>query len=107
MKPFARLSLIVVFALLLSLALKLRRVTRRRTRQAQHAPGSLVRFLHLSQEDGLSQNAGLAFLQDSRGFMWIGTQDGLNRYDGQTFTDLQERSRQSRLAKPQQHQRAR
>ena len=49
---------------------------------AQHAPGSLVRFVHLTQEDGLSQNAGLAFLQDSRGFMWIGTQDGLNRYDG-------------------------
>ncbi len=50
------------------------------------APGSLVRFLHLTQEDGLSQNAGLAFLQDSRGFVWIGTQDGLNRYDGHTFT---------------------
>ena len=45
-----------------------------------------MRFLHLSQEDGLSQNAGLAFLQDSRGFVWIGTQDGLNRYDGHTFT---------------------
>ena len=51
-----------------------------------HAPGSLVRFLHLTQEDGLSQNAGLAFLQDSRGFVWIGTQDGLNRYDGHAFT---------------------
>jgi len=49
------------------------------------APGSVVRFEHLSSEDGLSQNAGLAFFQDSRGYLWIGTQDGLNRYDGYNF----------------------
>ena len=46
------------------------------------APGSVVRFEHLTIEDGLSQNAGLAIFQDSRGYLWIGTQDGLNRYDG-------------------------
>jgi PAS domain S-box-containing protein len=49
------------------------------------APGSIVRFEHLSIEDGLSQNAGLDIFQDSRGFLWIGTQDGLNRYDGYSF----------------------
>ncbi len=49
------------------------------------APGSIVRFEHLSIEDGLSQNAGLAIFQDSRGYLWIGTQDGLNRYDGYSF----------------------
>jgi PAS domain S-box-containing protein len=49
------------------------------------APGSIVRFEHLSIEDGLSQNAGLDILQDSRGYLWIGTQDGLNRYDGYSF----------------------
>ncbi len=49
------------------------------------APGSIVQFEHLSSEDGLSQNAGLAFFQDSRGYLWIGTQDGLNRYDGYSF----------------------
>ena len=49
------------------------------------APGSTVQFEHLGSEDGLSQNAGLAFFQDSRGYLWIGTQDGLNRYDGYTF----------------------
>ena len=45
-------------------------------------PGSVVRFEHLTIEDGLSQNAGLAIFQDRQGYLWIGTQDGLNRYDG-------------------------
>jgi len=49
------------------------------------APGSVVRFEHLTIEDGLSQNAGLAIFQDGRGYLWIGTQDGLNRYDGYEF----------------------
>ena len=49
------------------------------------ASGSVVRFEHLTIEDGLSQNAGLAIFQDSRGYLWIGTQDGLNRYDGYGF----------------------
>src|SRR5215208_1352456 len=48
-------------------------------------PGSIVRFEHLSIENGLSQNAGLAIFQDSKGYLWIGTQDGLNRFDGFTF----------------------
>ena len=50
------------------------------------APPSPMRFEHLSLEDGLSQNSVLAMLQDHRGFLWFGTQDGLNRYDGYTFT---------------------
>ena len=49
------------------------------------APGSVIRFEHLTIEDGLSQNAGMAIFQDSRGYLWIGTQDGLNRYDGYQF----------------------
>ena len=50
------------------------------------APPSPLRFERLSLEDGLSQNSALAMLQDSQGFLWIGTQDGLNRYDGYSFT---------------------
>jgi PAS domain S-box-containing protein len=49
------------------------------------APGSIVQFEHLAIEDGLSQNAGLAIFQDSKGYLWIGSQDGLNRYDGFNF----------------------
>ncbi|NIR50168.1 hypothetical protein GWO43_16825 [candidate division KSB1 bacterium] len=41
-----------------------------------------VRFRHLTIDDRLSQNAVFAILQDHKGFMWFGTKDGLNRYDG-------------------------
>ena len=47
-----------------------------------HAPGSIVRFEHLTIQDDLSQNGGSTIFQDSRGFLWIGTRDGLNRYAG-------------------------
>ena len=39
-------------------------------------------FRSLEVEDGLSQNMVYTILQDKQGFMWFGTQDGLNRYDG-------------------------
>lgn len=43
------------------------------------------KFTHLSLEDGLSQTTVSTILQDRYGFMWFGTQDGLNRYDGYNF----------------------
>lgn len=39
-------------------------------------------FRSLTADDGLTHNAVLAILQDRIGFMWFGTKDGLNRYDG-------------------------
>jgi len=41
-----------------------------------------IQFEHLSMKDGLSMNPIMAIAQDSKGFLWFGTQDGLNRYDG-------------------------
>ncbi len=44
-----------------------------------------VRFDHLTVEEGLSQRSVLCILQDRLGFLWVGTEDGLNRYDGYGF----------------------
>jgi len=49
-----------------------------------YAP-ALTRFRRLGTEQGLSQNSVRALAQDRAGFVWIGTQDGLNRFDGSEF----------------------
>lgn len=45
-----------------------------------------LRFDRISIADGLSQSSINCLYQDSYGFLWIGTEDGLNRYDGYEFT---------------------
>jgi ligand-binding sensor domain-containing protein/signal transduction histidine kinase len=44
------------------------------------------RFDHLTRLNGLSHDNVYSIIQDKYGFMWFGTQDGLNKYDGYTFT---------------------
>ena len=44
-----------------------------------------IHFDHLSNKNGLSSNIVWSVLQDSNGFVWIGTVDGLNRFDGVEF----------------------
>ncbi len=44
-----------------------------------------MRFEHISIEQGLSQVSVNCIIQDKKGFMWFGTQDGLNRYNGYDF----------------------
>jgi len=44
-----------------------------------------ILFNHLTVNDGLSQSAVTCIFQDKKGFMWFGTQDGLNKYDGYNF----------------------
>ncbi|MBN8821598.1 MULTISPECIES: two-component regulator propeller domain-containing protein [unclassified Spirosoma] len=48
--------------------------------------GEGLHFSHLSADQGLSQNAVLCIWQDKEGFLWLGTRDGLNKYDGYSFT---------------------
>ena len=38
--------------------------------------------MHISSDDGLSQNNVKSIVQDKKGFVWFGTKNGLNRYDG-------------------------
>ena len=45
----------------------------------------ILNFEKLSIEDGLSSSRANAIIQDSKGYIWIGTWNGLNRYDGYTF----------------------
>lgn len=45
----------------------------------------IINFKRITIEDGLSQTTAQYIFQDSKGYMWIGTSDGLNRYDGYEF----------------------
>lgn len=44
-----------------------------------------LHFKHYNNKQGLSHNTVFCALQDKRGFMWFGTDEGLNRFDGHTF----------------------
>ena len=43
-------------------------------------------FKHITSTQGLSQNHGFCIIKDYKGFMWFGTQDGLNKWDGYKMT---------------------
>lgn len=47
--------------------------------------GQSIKFNHLTVEDGLSNNNVNTLIQDKAGFIWFGTEDGLNRFDGYSF----------------------
>ena len=42
-------------------------------------------FKNITIEDGLSQSTIKTIYQDSKGYIWIGTEDGINRYNGYEF----------------------
>ena len=50
-----------------------------------HAQPQQYEFERLDSRDGLSHNTVLSILQDRQGYLWVGTVDGLNRYDGYGF----------------------
>jgi diguanylate cyclase (GGDEF)-like protein len=49
------------------------------------SPSEEMLFARLGADSGLSQGSVTAIHQDGRGFIWIGTEDGLNRFDGYEF----------------------
>ena len=49
-------------------------------------------FKHLDTRQGLSQSSVIAILQDSKGYIWFGTRDGLNKFDGTKFTKFRHNS---------------
>lgn len=53
-----------------------------------HARPRRLTFEQISIEQGLSQSIVYSILQDQKGFLWFGTEDGLNKYDGYSFTIL-------------------
>ncbi|MGQ8366023.1 ligand-binding sensor domain-containing protein [Glaciecola sp. 1036] len=52
---------------------------------ALFAAADNVRFERLGLKEGISQKSITTIFQDSKGFLWFGTQEGLNRYDGYKF----------------------
>ena len=54
--------------------------------QALASDSRSVRFNNISGDEGLSQSFVYTIVQDQQGYMWFGTQEGLNRFDGFEFT---------------------
>ncbi|MES2731169.1 MAG: two-component regulator propeller domain-containing protein [Bacteroidota bacterium] len=52
------------------------------TSLAQESPAHNIQFSNIGKEQGLSYPKVSCLLQDSKGFLWLGTNDGLNLYDG-------------------------
>jgi signal transduction histidine kinase/ligand-binding sensor domain-containing protein len=54
--------------------------------QSKFSDEARLHFEHFSTHDGLSDNNVIALFQDSRGLLWVGTENGLNYFDGKNFT---------------------
>jgi signal transduction histidine kinase/ligand-binding sensor domain-containing protein/CheY-like chemotaxis protein len=62
---------------------------------ARAADASHISFESITTAQGLSQNAVHSIIQDRNGFIWIGTEDGLNRYDGKRIVTYTHRHNDS------------
>src|SRR4030095_3469521 len=59
------------------------------TNQSNKPQNESLHFEQIGSEDGISNENVTAILQDSKGYMWFGTMDGLNKYDGYSFKKYQ------------------
>jgi signal transduction histidine kinase/ligand-binding sensor domain-containing protein/DNA-binding NarL/FixJ family response regulator len=56
-----------------------------------------IEFQRVGENSGLTDNFVLSIMQDSKGFMWVGTMSGVFRYDGYLFTKIREQQTQKTL----------
>src|SRR5687768_14395851 len=63
------------------------------------ASGQSYYFKHYQVENGLSNNTVYCSIQDKKGFLWFGTKEGLNRFDGYRFKFFKSGNSQYRLKK--------
>ena len=70
MKPIINISILTGICLLISVNI---------------SSGQGIQFDHYAVRDGISQSIALCIFQDSEGYMWFGTQNGLNKFDGYSF----------------------
>src|ERR1041385_334784 len=61
--------------------------------QSAHTQPAALQFEHFTIRDGLSQDIVTTLFRDHLGFLWIGTEDGLNRYDGYSIVGYKHNSR--------------
>ncbi|WP_316816102.1 two-component regulator propeller domain-containing protein [Pedobacter nyackensis] len=52
-----------------------------------------IKFINISLKEGLTQSSVLSLIEDHKGYMWAGTRDGLNKYDGVKFVKYRYNSR--------------
>lgn len=57
-----------------------------------------VRSIHMTTHDGIANNSIRCIYQDSKGFIWMGTLNGLSRYDGNNFLNFHPEANKPSLA---------
>ena len=77
---------LAIFMLLFNLLMSARPAT---LAESPAFANASVRFKHINTEQGLANSRVLSIIQDRQGFIWIGTAEGLDRYDGQDFVHFQ------------------
>ncbi|WP_182440198.1 EAL domain-containing protein [Colwellia sp. RSH04] len=80
-----RCSIALLLSIISSSVLAQSTPTSEQEQNFESIPTGTLKFSHLSSSDGLSSSNVFAINQDKQGYLWIGTEDGLNRYDGQNF----------------------
>ncbi len=63
--------------------------------QALYQTSNNLRFEHYSSKEGLSQRSVTSIFQDKKGYLWFGTRDGLNKFDGKNFVQYRHNSQDS------------